>query len=172
MRLRAGVQQAGLASFDSQAAAVGIRGTAWAVGTPGAEGIVDRVWRERRAVAAVGVTRRIRIIRVRAELAAIVPLLVIDPRGVRRIGIRCRLITIGTTVGAEGVVDTIRLKGAASPEWIGRGIRIVRIRAQLAEIFRVDSEREWQQQEQQEEENPHGEPPTSGIASELSLLPD
>jgi hypothetical protein len=33
------------------------------------------------------------------------------------------------------------------------------IRAQLAEIFRVDGERQWQQQEQEEEYNSHGEPP-------------
>jgi hypothetical protein len=35
--------------FDPQAAAVGIRGTAGAIGIPGAEGIVDRVRGERRA---------------------------------------------------------------------------------------------------------------------------
>jgi len=40
---------AGLASFNSEAAAVGIRGTAGVVGIPGVEGVVDRVRRERRA---------------------------------------------------------------------------------------------------------------------------
>ena len=40
---------AGSASFNSEAAAVGIRGTAGAIGIPGAEGIVDRVRGERRA---------------------------------------------------------------------------------------------------------------------------
>ncbi len=77
-----------LASFDSQATAVGIRGTAGTVGTPGAEGIVDRVRRDRRAVAAVGVTGRIGVERVRAQLAAVVPLLVVEPRRIRgdRIG--------------------------------------------------------------------------------------
>ena len=70
---------AGLASLNSEAAAVGVRGTAGAVGIPGAEGIVDRVWRIQRAVAAVWITgRRIRIVRVRTQLAAIVPLLVIQ----------------------------------------------------------------------------------------------
>jgi len=63
--------------------AVGICGTAEAVKTPGAEGIVDGIGRKRRAVAAVGVTGRIRIIQVHAELAAIVPLLVVEPRGIR-----------------------------------------------------------------------------------------
>ena len=48
MRSRGAVQQAGSASFNSEAAAVGIRGTAGAVGTPGAEGIVDGIRRERR----------------------------------------------------------------------------------------------------------------------------
>jgi len=34
----------------------------------------------------------------------------------------------------------------------------------------VDGERQWQQQEQKEEDNPHGDPPTSGTTSGLSLL--
>jgi len=71
---------AGSASFNSEAAAVGICGTAGAIGTPGAVGILDRVRRERRAVAAVGVTGRIGVIRVCTQLASIVPLLVIQPR--------------------------------------------------------------------------------------------
>ena len=141
---------AGSASFNSEAAAVGIRGTAGAVGIPGAVGIVDRVRRERRAVAAVGVTGRIRVIRVRAQLAAIVPLLVIEPRRISGEGIRRRLIAEGTAVGTEGIVDAVRLEGAASSEGIGRGIRIVRIRAQLAEIFRPGrSSEEKEKQEPQ-----------------------
>ena len=158
---------AGSAPFNPQTAAVGVRGTAGAVGIPGTEGIVDRVRRERRAVAAVGVTGRIRIIRVRAQLAAIVPLLVVEPRRIGGERIRRRLIAVGTAVGIEGIVHTIRLEGAAGPEGIGRGIRIVRIRAQLAEIFCMDGEREWQQQqqEQQEADNPHCEPPKRGTTS-------
>jgi hypothetical protein len=35
----------------------------------------------------------------------------------------------------------------------------------------MDGERQWQQQDQKEEENPHGNPPTSGTTSGLSLLP-
>ena len=76
----------------------------------------------------------------------------------RRIGgerIRRRLIAELTAVGTEGIVQAVRLEGASSPEWIGRGFRIERIRAQLAEIFRLDGERQWQQQE---EGNSHGEP--------------
>ena len=83
-----------------------------------------------------------------AQLAAIVPLLVVEPWGVSRIGIRGRLIAEGTAVGAEGIVQAVRLEGASGSEGIGRGIRIERIRAQLAEIFRVDGERQWQQKEQ------------------------
>ena len=135
------VVQAGSASLNPQAAAVGIRGTAGAIGAPGAVGILDRVRREGRAVAAVGVTGRIRIERIRTELAAIVPLLVVEPWGVRRIGIRGRLITVRAAIGAEGIVDAVRLEGAASSEGVGGGFRIVRIRAQLAEIFGVDGER-------------------------------
>ena len=160
----------GLAPFNSEAAAVGICGTAGVVGIAGAEGIVDRVRRERRAVAAVGVTGRIRIIRVRAQLAAKVPLLVIQPRRICGEGIRRRLIAEGTAVGTEWIVQAVRLEGASSPEGIGSGIRIERIRAQLAEIFRMDGERQWQQ-EQKEEDNPHGDPPKSGTTSGLSLIP-
>jgi len=86
----------------------------------------------------------------------IVPLLIIVPWGVSRIGIRRRLIAEGTAVGTEGIVKAVRLEGAAGSVGIGRGIRIVRIRAQLAKIFSVDRERKWQ--EQKKEDNPHGEP--------------
>ena len=47
------------ATFILKPAVVWIGESAEVVGIPGAEGIVDRVRRERRAVAAVGVTRRI-----------------------------------------------------------------------------------------------------------------
>jgi len=56
------------------------------------------------------------------------------------------------------MVQAVRLEGTAGSEGIGRGIRIERIRAQLAEIFRVDEERKWQQKEQREEDNPNAEP--------------
>ena len=89
-------------ALNSQAAAVGIRGTAGVVGIPGTEGILDRVRRS------VGVTSRVRAVWVCA-------------------GMRRRLIAEGTPLGTE---------------WIGRGIRIERILAQLAEIFRVGGERQ------------------------------
>jgi hypothetical protein len=129
-------------SFDSKAAAVGIRGAAGAVGTPVAVWIVDRVLRERIAVAAVGVIRRVGVVRVRAQLAAIVPLLVIESRRIGGERIRRRLIAEGTAVGAERIVQTVWLKGTSGSVGIGRGVRIERIRAQLAEIFRVDGERQ------------------------------
>ena len=34
----------------------------------------------------------------------------------------------------------------------------------------MNEERQWQQQEQKEEDNPHGDPPTRGTTSGLSLL--
>ena len=89
------------------------------------------------------------------------------PRGVQGKRIRRRLIAEGTAVGTEGIVQAIRLEGASGPEGIGHGLRIKRIRAQLAEIFGMDGERE----EQEEKDNPPGEPPTSGSTSGLSLLP-
>ena len=106
----------GSAPFDSQAAAVGIRGTAGAVGIPGAEGIVDRVRGERRTVAAVGVTGRIGVIRVRAQLAAIVPLLVIESRSIGGERILRRLVTGGTAVGTEGIVQAVWLERASGSE--------------------------------------------------------
>jgi hypothetical protein len=130
------------ASFNSQAAAVGIRGTAGAVGISRAIGVLDRVRRERKAVAAVGVAGRVRIIRVRAQLAAIVSLLVIQPRRIGGKRIRRRLIAEGTAIRAEGIVDAVRPEWTSSTEGIGRGTRIVRICAQFAQIFRVDGERE------------------------------
>ena len=65
----------------------------------------------------------------------------VEPRGIRRIGIRRQLITVGAAVGTEGVVDAVRLEGAAGSVGIGSGIRIVRIRAEFAEVFGVDGER-------------------------------
>jgi hypothetical protein len=61
------------------------------------------------------------------------------------------LIAEGTAVGAVGIVDAVRLERASGSVGIGRGIRIVRIRTQLAEIFGVDRKRQWQQQEEKEE---------------------
>jgi hypothetical protein len=142
MKSRGAVQQLD-AAFNPQAAAIGIRGTAEVVGIAGTEGIFDRVRREWRAVAAIGVTRRVRIIRVRTELAAVVPLLIVQSRRIRGERILGRLITEGTAVGTEGIVQAVRLEGASSPEGIGRGVRIERISTQLAEIFRVDGE--WEQ---------------------------
>jgi hypothetical protein len=46
------------------------------------------------------------------------------------------LIAEGAAVGTEGIVQAVRLERASSPEGIGRGFMIERIRAQLAEIFR------------------------------------
>ena len=71
-----------------------------------------------------------------------------------------------TAVGAERIVQAVRLEGASSSVGIGRGIRIVRIRAQFAEVFRVDGERE----EEDEKDKPRGEPPTSGTTGWISLL--
>ena len=96
---------AGSASFNSQAVAVGIRGTAGVVRIPGAEGILNRVRRIRRAVAAVGVAGRVRVVRIRAQLTPVLTLLIVEPWGVRRIGIGGRLI-------AKGIVQAVRLEGS------------------------------------------------------------
>jgi hypothetical protein len=46
-----------------------------------------------------------------------------------------------------------------------------RIRAQLAEIFRVDELMQWQGQDQNEQVNPYGKPSIEHVASVSSLLP-
>ena len=56
------------------------------------------------------------------------------------------------------------MKGLPAPKRLDVESRIVRIRAQFAEILRVDVVRQWQEQEQNEEDDPHGEPPTSGLS--------
>ena len=106
----------GSASFNSEAADVEIGGTAGAIGIPGAEGIVDRVRRIRRAVATVGVTRRVGIIRVRAQLAPVLTLLIVELGGVSRIGIRRRLVAEGTAVGLKGLFRPSALKGLPAPK--------------------------------------------------------
>ena len=64
--------------LDPQVAAVGIGGTVETILAARAVGIVDGVMGERRAAAAEGVAGRIGVIWVRAQLATIVSLLVIE----------------------------------------------------------------------------------------------
>ena len=64
--------------FDPQAAAVGIGRTVGTIRTASPEGIVDGVRRERRTVAAEGITRGVGVVGVRAQLATIISLLVIE----------------------------------------------------------------------------------------------
>jgi hypothetical protein len=82
------------------------------------------------------------------------------------------LIAEGTAEGAEGIAHAVRLKGASSSEGIGSEIRIERIRAQLAELFRVDRERQEQQEDPKEGESPHGEPLEMRNSQWTQLLPD
>jgi len=79
-------------SFDSQASAVGIAGTIGAIGTACAVGIVNGIWRKPGSVPAVGVAGRIRIVRIGAQLAAVISLLVMKPRRIGGERIRRRLI--------------------------------------------------------------------------------
>ena len=98
-------------------------------------------------VSAVGVTGLIRIVRIGAQLAAVLPLVVIEPWRIGRKGIPRRLIAEWTAVRAEGIVDSARRKGTPRPEWIGRRVLLVRIRAQISEIFRGGKERGEKEQE-------------------------
>ena len=106
-------------SFDAEAAAVGIGRAAGTVGIAGAVGIVNGVLGEWRAVAAVGVTRRIGFVRVRAQLAMIISLLGIESWRVGGERIRRGLVAEGTAVGTEGIVDTVRFEWASGSEGIG-----------------------------------------------------
>lgn len=107
--------------------------------------------------------------RIGTQLPAVIALLVIEPWRVGREGIRRRLIAEGAAVRTGAIVDSVRRKWSPRPVWIGRGVLLVRIGAQFPEIFRMDGER--QRQNQNEKDNPHGDPPTSGTTTGLSLLP-
>ena len=50
----------------------------------------------------------------------VVPLLVIQPRRIGSEQIRRRLLAKGTAVGAEGIVQAVRLEGASGSVGIGR----------------------------------------------------
>ena len=157
--------------FDPQAAAVGISRAAGTVGIAGAEGIVDGVLGERRAVAAVVVTRRIGVVGVRAQLAVIISLLVIEPWRVGGERIRRGLVAERTTVGTEGIFDAVRVEWASGSEGIDRRVRIKRIGVQIAEIVGGVRERQWKD-EQNNKDHPHGGPPINGAAGEKRLLLD
>jgi len=75
-------------SFNSQAVAVGVGGAVGAIGIACAIRIVDGIGRKRRPVAAVGVAGGVRIVRIGAQLAAIIALLAIEPWRVGRKWIR------------------------------------------------------------------------------------
>ena len=135
--------------LNPQATAVGIRGTVGTIRTASPEGIGDGVLGKRRAVAAEGVARRVGFVQVRAQLAAIVPLLVIEPWRVRRKGVRRRLIAERTAVRTKRIVDAVRFEWAAGSEGIGRRVRIKRIGAQITEIFGRGGERKQQEQEEE-----------------------
>jgi len=61
----------------------------------------------------------------------------------------------------EGIRHAVGREGISAAEPIGNGMNIERIRAQLAKIFGVDGETQWQQ-EKKKEDHPHGKPPGSG----------
>jgi len=137
--------------------AIGIPRTVGTIWTTSPVGIVDGVLGIRRAIAAVGVTRRVSVIGIGAQLAAIVPLLVIQPRCVRRIGIGGGLIAVRTAVAAELIRDAIRQERVTGAIRIGGRVRIECVGGEVAEIFSMDRERD--EQEETREEEFHTAPP-------------
>ena len=83
----------------------------------------------RRAVTAVGVTRRIGIVWVCAQLATIISLLVIESWCVGGERICRRLIAERTAVVAKLVVDAVRFEWTAGSKGIGRRVRRIEILA-------------------------------------------
>lgn len=81
-------------------------------GTPRAVGIVQRLRRVGGAVAAIAIAGGIGIVGIGAELAAIVPLLIVEPGRVGGIGIGGRLVAEPAAVGAEGIVDAVGIEAA------------------------------------------------------------
>ncbi len=112
---------AGSAPFNSQAAVVGIRGTAGAVGISGAVGRVETSY-----------------------LVCLVYLVSLVGR---------------TGKSTKRTRETRQTRQTGQTGQTGQTRETSRIRAELAKIFRVDGEGQWQHQEQNEEDNPHGEPP-------------
>ncbi len=124
-----------LLSFDSQAAAVGVGGAIGAIGTACGVRIVDGIGRKRRPVPAVGVAGRLGIVRIGAQLAAVVSSLVVKPWRVGREWIPRRLDAERTAVRAEAIVDPVRRKRTPRPERIGRRVLLVRVGAQFSKVF-------------------------------------
>lgn len=108
-----------------------------------AVGVVERIGRKGRAVAAEGVAGGIGVVGVSAPFAAIVPLLVIEARSVGGEGIGGRLVAEGAAIGAEGIVHPVRREGAAGAVGVGGGLEGIGIGAEVAEVFglRRDGER-------------------------------
>lgn len=118
------------------------------IGTACAVRIVDRVGRKQRPIPALGVAGGIRIVRIRAQLAAVISLLVVEPWRIGREGIPRRLIAEWTAIRTEWIVDPVRCKGTPRSLWIGHRILVVRIRTQFPKVFGGDSNRTEKGQEE------------------------
>ena len=106
-----------LSFFNPRAAAIGIGRTVGTIRTTSPIGIVDGVLGEWRAVAAVGVTRRVSVVEIGTQLATIVPLLVIEPW---RIGgerdLSCDRLLKGLPYGLIGLLMPSGLNGLPAPK--------------------------------------------------------
>jgi len=143
-------------SLDAPATPIGIFRTIRLKGIAGAIRIVQRVWGIGIPVLAEGITRGIGIERVGAQIPPIVPLLIIEPRGVGRKAIRGRLVAERVAVRTERIRHTIGVERVPGPKRIGRGVGIVGIRTELPEIFGMDGERN--EEDKTEQEKTHGTP--------------
>src|SRR5215472_5261474 len=143
-------------SLDAPATPIGIPGTVRLKWITGAIRIVQRVWGIGIPVLAEGITRGIGIERVGAQIPPIVPLLIVEPRGLGRIGIRRGLVTERIPIHAKRIGHTIGVERVSGPKRIGRGVGIVGIRTELPEIFGMDGERN--EEDKTEQEKTHGTP--------------
>lgn len=127
---------------DAPALPVGIGGAVSSIRIPRAKRIVERVGGIGIPIAAVGIAHRIRIVRVRAQVAAIGPLLIIQPGCLGRVGVGSGPIAVRTAINSKLIRDAVGREGTAGAERIGDRVRIKFVGREVAEVFGVGGERE------------------------------
>ena len=60
------------------------------------------------------------------QAAAVLPLAIVEFRGIRGVRIASRFVAVGTAVGPVGIVDAVRVVWVARPVWVVDATRVVR----------------------------------------------
>lgn len=118
---------------------------------PRAKRIVERVGGIGIPIPAVGIAHRIGIVLVRAELAAVVSLLIVQTGCLGRVGVGGGLIAVRTAIDPKLVRHAVGGVGIADSVWIGDRVRIEFVGREVAEIFSVDGERDENEETREQE---------------------